>query len=365
MNIRYELLDKAKRKQLPQTDAPLPFGQLRTNHMFLVNYRDGKWSDPRIVPYGEIPLMPGAVCLHYGQTIFEGAKAFVHPDGELYLYRYEKNCARMNHSASNLCMPEIDIALQMEGTLRLLDIERDWCPSAPESSLYVRPFMFGTQDSLGVKSSSEYIFCVMLSPAGPYYAGGFSKAIRLLITTRYHRAVSGGTGTAKCGGNYAASLQAQEYAKEKGCAQVLYLDASNQTLEEVGTMNHYHVMDDGTFVIPAFNDSVLRSVTSESVLELGKMSDMPIKIKSRQEVIRLDDFMAGIKSGKIIEAGGFGTAAVISPVGSYLMEDGTEITVGDGKPGKHTVALYDYYSKMQCGKAPAPAGWLKKVEHYQ
>ena len=365
MNIRYELLDKASQRTLPESKEPLPFGQLRTNHMFVTNFKDGAWTDARIVPYGAFSLMPGALCLHYGQTIFEGAKAFIHDDGELYLYRYEKNCVRMNHSAENLCMPTIPVELQMEGTLRLLDIERAWCPNMPESSLYIRPFMFATQDSLGVKTSAEYIFCVMLSPAGPYYAGGFSKANRLLITTRYHRAVSGGTGTAKCGGNYAASLQAQEYAHDQGCAQVLYLDATNQTLEEVGTMNHYHVEKDGTFVIPTFNDSVLRSITSESIVELAQMNNLPIKIKAKQETVRLDKFLADIKSGNIVEAGGIGTAAVVSPVGSYLLESGEIITVGDGNIGPHSRALYEYFSGMQTGKQPAPEGWMKKVERYQ
>ncbi len=366
MNIRYELLDKAKRRSLAPSGEPLPFGQLRTNHMFVVNFRDGAWVDPRIVPYAEFSLFPGALCFHYGQTIFEGAKAFIHPDGELYLFRYEKNCERMNHSAENLCMPTIPVELQMEGTLRLLDVERDWCPTMPESSLYIRPFMFASEDSLGVKTASAYIFCVMLSPAGPYYPGGFSKANRLLITARYHRAVSGGTGTAKCGGNYAASLQAQTYAHDHDCAQVLYLDATNRTIEEVGTMNHYHVEKDGTFVIPAFNDSILRSITSESVLELAAMSDLPLKIKARQETVRLDKFLADVRSGAITEAGGLGTAAVVSPVGSYLMgESGEVITVGDGGIGPHSRALYEYYNGMQLGKQPAPRGWVKKVERFQ
>ncbi len=364
MNIRLDLLGKAKMRSLPQTSEPLPFGQLRTNHMFVVNYKDGEWRDPRIVPYGPFEMMPGAMCLHYGQTIFEGAKAFIHDDGELYLFRYEKNCERMNHSARNLCMAEIPVEMQMEATLRLLDIERAWCPTMPESSLYIRPYMFATQDSLGVKASNEYIFCIMLSPAGPYYPGGFSHPLKLLITQRYHRAVSGGTGTAKCGGNYAASLQAQEYAKSKGCGQVLYLDATNQTLEEVGTMNHYHVMADGTFVIPTFNDSVLKSITSQSVLELAQMDNLPIKVKARQETIRLDKFIADIKAGNIVEAGGFGTAAVISPVGMYALEDGTELTVGNGKTGPLSQALYDYYSQMQIGRQPAPEGWLKMVPHF-
>ena len=360
MTIRYELLDKGLRKQLPKTDKPLPFGQLRTNHMLLIDYRDGQWVDPRIVPYGPLSLMPGAMCLHYGQTIFEGAKAFIHNNGEIYLFRYDKNCERLNHSARNLCMPEVPVDLQMEGALRLIDVERDWCPDMPESSLYVRPFMFATQDSLGVKPAAEYIYCVMLSPAGPYYPGGFSRPVRLLITKKYHRAVSGGTGTSKCGGNYAASLQAQQYAKNAGCDQVLYLDASNQFLEEVGTMNHYHVEKDGTFVIPTFNDSILKSITSSSALELAGMG----KIKARQENIHLNAFLAQLKSGEIIEAGGFGTAAVVSPVGSYALEDGTEYIVGNGEVGVHSRNFYDFYSGMQIGRTPAPEGWLVHVPRY-
>lgn len=360
MNIRYEILDKSLQRQLPKTDTPLPFGQLRTNHMLLVNYKDGEWQDPRIVPYGPVSLMPGAMGLHYGQTIFEGAKAFIHADGEIYLFRYHKNCERMNHSARNLCMPEVPVDLQMEGALRLIDLERGWCPDMPESSLYVRPFMFATQDSLGVKPASEYIYCVMLSPAGPYYPGGFSRPVRLLITKKYHRAVSGGTGTSKCGGNYAASLQAQLHAKNMGCDQVLYLDASNQFLEEVGTMNHYHVEKDGTFVIPAFNDSILKSITSSSALELAAMG----KIKARQENIRLDSFLTQLKAGEIIEAGGFGTAAVVSPVGSYAMEDGSEYTVGNGEVGEHSRNFYSFYSGMQTGNVPAPEGWLVHVPRY-
>lgn len=364
MNIRYELQDKSLQRSLPETKEPLPFGQLRTNHMFLMNYRDGAWVDPRIVPYGEIALMPGAMCLHYGQTIFEGAKAFIHDDGEIHLFRYDKNCERLNHSARNLCMPEVPVADQMEATLRLVDVERTWCPNMPESSLYIRPFMFATQDSLGVKPAAEYIYCIMLSPAGPYYPGGFSKAIRLLITGKYHRAVSGGTGTAKCGGNYAASLQAQEYAHKNGCAQVLYLAADNQTIEEVGTMNHYHVEKDGTFIIPAFNDSILKSVTSQSVLELAGMTGFPVSIKARQETIQVDKFLADVKSGAIMEAGGFGTAAVISPVGSYMLESGEIITVGSGEIGEHSRAFYEYYSNMQIGRKPAPKGWLTHVPKY-
>ena len=360
MKIEYQLLEKSKQKQPVPSMKGIPFGSIRTNHMFVMDYEDGQWKAPRIVPYGPFSIDPGAICLHYAQEIFEGAKAYRHEDGEIRLFRMNKNAERFNHSAAELMMPSVPVDLHMEAVMRLIDVERDWCPNEPESALYIRPFMFGTQDSLGVKISNKYIFCIMLSPCGPYYAGGFSKAIKLLVTSKFHRAVSGGTGTAKCGGNYAASLKPADYAHKMGAEQVLYLDASNQYIEEVGTMNHYHVMKDGTFVIPEFNDSILRSVTSQSVLELAEKG----KIKTRTEHIRIDKFIEGVKNGEIIEAGGFGTAAVISPVGSYLFDDGSEITVGNGKVGEHSKSLYSLYSAIQLGKLPAPDGWLQTVPRY-
>ena len=360
MKIDYQLLEKNAQKQPVTTMKGVPFGSIRTNHMFVMNYEDGEWKNPRIVPYGPFSISPGAICLHYAQEIFEGAKAYRHEDGELRLFRMDKNAARFNHSAAELMMPQVPEDLHMEAVMRLIDVERAWCPNEPESALYIRPFMFGTQDSLGVKVSNSYIFCIMLSPCGPYYPGGFSKAIRLLITEKFHRAVSGGTGTAKCGGNYAASLKPAAHAHAMGAEQVLYIDASNQYIEEVGTMNHYHVLKDGTFIIPQFNDSILKSITSQSVLELAGMG----KVKARSERIRLDEFIAGVKNGEIIEAGGFGTAAVISPVGSYIFDDGETITVGSGEVGEHSRNLYKMYTDIQTGKIPAPAGWMQTVPRY-
>ena len=360
MEIRYDLLPAQERKSPPPADSPLGFGVLRTNHMFLMNYSGGAWREPRIVPYGPVPLMPGAMCLHYGQTLFEGAKAFRHADGEIYLFRFDKNAERLNHSAEILCMPSIPPALQEEAALSLIDVERDWCPSIQESSLYIRPFMFATQDALGVKPSDEYIFCIILSPSGPYYPGGFSNAGTLLISKNFHRAAPGGTGSSKAGGNYAASLRAGEYAHTRGAQQVLYLDVTNTHVEEAGAMNHYHVLKDGTFIIPEFTDSILRSITSLSVLELAAAG----KLRARQEHISLDSLLAGIRSGDVTEAGGFGTAAVVSPVGRYILEDGSEFVVGDGGVGPHSRALYTLYSGMQTGAAPAPQGWLRKVERY-
>jgi branched-chain amino acid aminotransferase, group II len=360
MEIRYELLPKDQQKSPMKDETRLGFGQIRTNHMFLADYRGGEWHDPRIVPYGPFSLMPGAMCLHYSQAIFEGAKAFRHPDGEVRLFRYDKNISRFNLSAETLCMPEMPEDLHWEAILRLLDVEREWCPSIPASSLYIRPFMFASQDSLGVKPSAEYLFCIMVSPSGPYYPGGFSQAVSLLVSKKYHRAAPGGTGAAKTGGNYAASLRPCEVAHAAGCAQVLYLDVNNTMIEEAGSMNHFHVLKDGTFIIPEFDDCILTSITSSSVLELAAAG----VLKARQEVVPLEGFLEGIRSGEIIECGGFGTAAVISPVGRYVFENGDSIKVGDGTPGKHSTNLYNLYSSFQSGQKEAPMGWMRNVPHF-
>ncbi|SHN71055.1 branched-chain amino acid aminotransferase [Desulfovibrio litoralis] len=366
MKFDYQLLEKSKQKEAIKTIKGVPFGSVRTNHMFLMDYAKGEWKNARIVPYGEINLPAGALCLHYGQAIFEGIKAFRQADGSIKLWRADKNAMRINHSATIMCMPHIPVELQLECIQRLIDVERDWCPNEPDAAMYIRPFMFATYDSLGVKVSCTYTYCIMLSPCGPYYSGGFDKAIRLVITDKFHRAVAGGTGTAKCVGNYGASLRPGEYAKSRGADQVLYLDASNTYLEEAGTMNHYNVLKDGTFIIPAFNDSILRSITSETILELAEMGTelSTGKLKARLEQIPLNDFINGLKSGEIIEAGGFGTAAVVSPVGSYLMDDDTVHTVADGKVGKYSRALYEYYTAMQNGTKESPKGWLLDVPKF-
>ena len=357
MKIRYDLRPRAQRRSTPfRPQGVLSFGQLRTDHMFLMEYVDGAWVDPRIVPYGPLSLAPGAVVLHYSQEIFEGAKAYLHPDGEIYAFRIDRNAARMNRSAEGICMPTIPPQDQVEAVLALLDVERLWYPEQEGASLYIRPFMIGTQDSLGVHPSNRYLFCVFLSPSGPYYPKGFQEPVKLLITTRFHRAAPGGTGAMKTGGNYAASLRAGEVAHRMGAAQVLYLDAAgDRFIEEAGAMNHYHVTRDGQLVIPTFSDSILRSVTSESVLELGRET---LGVEARQDRIALDAFLAGLEEGSIVEAGGLGTAAVVSAVGSYVFDDGREVQVGDGRIGPHTRHVYEVLSAMQRGQRPAPQGWL-------
>ncbi|MCG8530100.1 MAG: branched-chain amino acid aminotransferase [Desulfovibrionales bacterium] len=356
MNITLDLLPEEKRNHecLLEMDS-LSFGQMRSDHMFLVDFEDGEWKDARVVPYQNFEIAPGAMVLHYGQAIFEGAKAFKLGD-EICTWRFDKNAERLNDSARILCMPEIPVEIQMEGLMRLLDVERDWCPSIEEASLYIRPFMFATQDSLGVHPSAKYTYCIMLSPSGPYYAGGFQNTVTLLVTEKFHRATPGGTGAAKACGNYAASLRAAEFAKSKGCAQVLYLDTTNTFLEEVGAMNHFHIMKDGSIIIPEFTDTILKSITSQSILELFP--------NARQERINIHEFLKGIENGDIIEAGGFGTAAVITPVGKYVTDDGKEYVVGNGEIGEHTRAIYEKYTSMQRGETEAPEGWLRRVPRY-
>jgi branched-chain amino acid aminotransferase len=360
MKIRLDLKPAAQRRSAPfRPEGPLSFGQVRTDHMFLMDYEDGAWKDPRIVPYGPFSLAPGAVVLHYAQEIFEGAKAFRHADGEIHAFRIDKNAERLNRSAPGVCMPTIPVADQVQAILALLDVERRWFPEQEGASFYIRPFMIGTQDSLGVKQSTTYTFCVFLSPSGPYYPKGFTEPIKLLISKRFHRAAPGGTGAVKTGGNYAASLRAGVVAHELGASQVLFLDTTDTFIEEAGAMNHYHVTRDGKLVIPTFTDTILRSVTSESVLALGKAA---LGVETVQERIPLAGFLDGLKSGAIREAGGFGTAAVVSPVGAYVFEDRSEVKVGDGGIGPVTRRVYDAITSIQLGKAPAPAGWLFKAE---
>ena len=360
MDIRYQLKPRSARRQKPfRPDAPLPFGQLRTDHMFLMDYVDGQWVDPRIVPYGPLSLAPGAVVLHYAQEIFEGAKAFRHPDGEIYGFRIDKNAERVNASAPGVCMPTLPVADQVQAILALLDVDRLWFPEQEGASIYIRPFMIGTQDSLGVKPSSRYLYCVILSPSGPYYPAGFTKPVKLLVTKRFHRAAPGGTGCYKTGGNYAASLRAGEAAHALGASQVLYLDTTDTFIEEAGAMNHFHVTRGGKLVIPTFTETILRSITSLSVLELGAQG--ALGVEAVQERVRLDQFLDGVRSGEIQEAGGLGTAAVVSPVGAYVFDDGQSLQVGDGGIGPVTRRVFQAITDIQLGRGPAPEGWMFKA----
>ena len=359
MDIKYNLKPASERRTEQFTpEGDVGFGKLRTDHMFLMDYSEGEWRNPRIVPYGPFEMAPGAMALHYGQSIFEGAKAFMHEDKEIYTFRINKNAERMNRSADIVCIPNIDEAAQVQAIQALIDVDRLWFPMQKGACLYIRPFIFATEDRLSVSPSQKYTFCVVLSPSGAYYATGVNNGIRLLISTKFHRAVSGGTGASKAAGNYAASLRAGKAAAEYGAAQVLYLDSTNTQIEEVGAMNHFHVLKDGTVIIPTFTDTILKSITSQSIMEMGHLLGCEI----RQETVMLDKFIADIESGEIIEAGGFGTAAVVSPVSSYIFEDGRIVTVGDGTVGPNIQRIYKVFTDIQKGAIKGPEGWVKRVE---
>lgn len=360
MNIDYQLETGPKLRKTPFVpDGPLGFGKARSNHMFLMDFSEGQWHDARIVPYGPMPnIMPGAVCLQYGQEIFEGIKAFKHPDNELYTFRIMENARRLNHSADIMCMPHIPIEDQITAVHTLLDVDRLWYPDQEGAALYIRPFMIGTEDSVQVHESATYTFGVFLSPSGAYYPQGFNDTIPLLITKRFHRAVRGGTGSAKAGGNYGGTLRPAALAKSWGAKQVLYLDEANVFIEEAGAMNHYHVTRDGTVVIPEFTETILKSVTATSMIELSDR----LGHKVIQESITLDEFIDGVRSGDIVEAGGLGTGAGVAPVGRYIFDDGSEpIIVGNGKIGEVSRNMYDLLTGIQRGKLSAPKDWLQPV----
>lgn len=358
MDITYKLKSTAERRTTAFTpNGDVGFGKLRTDHMFVMDYYNEQWQDPRIIPYGPFDMAPGAMSLHYGQSIFEGVKAFKHQDGEIYTFRLDKNASRMNESAKIVCIPPLPEQYFIDGVNALIDADRLWFPEQSGACLYIRPFIFATEDRLSVSPSNQYTFCVMLSPSGAYYADGVENAIRLLISNKYHRAVSGGTGASKAAGNYAASLRAGKAASQYGAAQVLYLDSTNTQIEECGAMNHFHILKDGTIIIPTFTDTILKSITSQSIMELSDMLGMPV----RQESVKLDQFISDLQAGNIIEAGGFGTAAVVSAVGSYIFENGNIVTVGDGKVGKYIRKIYQLYTDIQTGKIKGPSGWVKPV----
>ena len=359
LNIKYDLKSAFERRSIQFIpDTVLPFGKLRTDHMFLIDYDGERWINPRIVPYGDLSISPGAVCLNYAQGIFEGAKAFKHPDGKIYTFRIDQNARRMNLSAEIMCIPQISENDQIEGIHSLIDVDRLWFPEQEGASLYIRPLIFGTEDALGVRPSKTYTFCVFLSPSGPYYIDGFTKPVKLLITQQYHRAVPGGSGSAKAAGNYGASLRVGEFAHEFGAAQALYLDTSNTLIEEAGAMNHFHVTADGKIIIPEFTDTILRSITARSVLELGEVLQAVVK----QERIPLEEFILKVRDREILEAGGLGTAAVVTAVGAYVFEDRRELQVGEGDIGAVTRRIYETITGIQTGKLTAPSGWMQRVE---
>lgn len=341
-------------KQKPDF-SNLGFGKYFTDHMLVMDYADGKWGEMEIIPYDTFSLSPSTTVLHYAQGIFEGCKAYKNAEGKITLFRPEENFKRFNRSAERLCMPTVDEDAVLEGLKKLIEIESDWIPTDIGKALYVRPTMIGTDPALGVHASHSYKFFIILSPVGAYYAHGLTPT-KIYIEDQYVRAAIGGTGEAKCMGNYAASLKAGEEANAKGFDQVLWLDAKDRKYaEEVGSMNIFFVID-GVVVTPMLNGSILPGITRKSAIEVLK--DMGYKVEERK--VSVDELIEAYECGKLNECFGTGTAAVISPVGQ-LTYKGRDMIVNGGKMGDITTKLYDAITGIQVGKYADKFGWVVKV----
>ncbi|HZV80858.1 MAG TPA: branched-chain amino acid aminotransferase [Geobacteraceae bacterium] len=347
--------DKLKAKIADETQ--LGFGRYFTDRMLLIEWRAGQgWCDARIKPYEPFVLDPACMVFHYAQEIFEGLKAYRRADGRVALFRPEMNARRFNCSADRLCMPEIPEELFLRGIEQLVSLEKEWIPTAAGTSLYIRPAMIAVEPVLGVKPSEHYYFYVILSPVGAYYAAGFSP-VSIMVEDRYVRAVPGGTGAAKTGGNYASSLKAGLEAKKKGFDQVLWLDGREQRyIDEVGAMNMFFVYDRKIVTAP-LTGSILDGVTRDSVLKLA----VTLGYEVEERPIDINDLMADIKVGRVTEAFGSGTAAVISPVGRLCYKSET-LQLGGGNVGAVTLTLYDSLTGIQTGRLEDTFGWIKFVD---
>lgn len=345
----------ASPKPKPDPGA-LVFGKTFTDHMFLMDCDGAEgWHNPRIVPYGPLSLDPSAMVFHYAQEVFEGMKAYRAPDGGVQLFRPMENVRRLNSSCQRLCIPPLPEGLTLEAIKTLARLEADWVPSAPATSLYLRPFVIATEASLGVHASHSYLFAIIASPVGSYYPEGINP-VKIYVEGSDVRAVRGGTGYTKCGGNYAASIRAGERAEQNGFSQVLWLDGiERKYIEEVGSMNVLFKLD-GAVVTPALTGSVLPGITRKSCLELLRSWG----ITAEERSISAQELFDAAESGRLEEAFGSGTAAVISPIGEMAWED-RRVQVGDGQIGPLTQRLYDTLTGIQWGTLPDPYGWVVKL----
>ncbi len=355
MEIKVER--RAVLKEKPAKGTPLGFGTIFTDYMFIMNYDEGEgWHDPRIVPYGPIELDPAAMCLHYGQEVFEGMKAYRADDGRVLLFRPDRNMARLNSSNDRLCIPLIDEAFAIEAIKKLVDIEKDWIPEEKDSSLYIRPFIFAVDPKLGVHSAHHLLFMVIVSPVGAYYPQGIDP-VNIYVENSYVRAVRGGMGYVKTAGNYAASLKAQVEAEKINYTQVLWLDGvERKYIEEVGTMNVFFKID-GEIITPSLDGSTLPGVTRMSSIEL--LRSWGLKVTERK--LAIDEVVEAAKSGKLEEAFGTGTAAVISPIGELRYGD-YNMVINNGQIGEVAQKLYDQLTGIQWGRLPDTFGWTVEVK---
>lgn len=344
-----------QQKKVKPDFSKLGFGKYFTDHMLIMDYKDGAWCEPEIVPYSSFSLDPSTCVLHYGQGIFEGLKAYKNAEGKITMFRPYDNFKRMNRSAERLCMPTIDVDKMVEWLKELILVDEDWIPTAPGTALYIRPTMVATDAMLGVHPGHSYRFFIILSPVGSYYPNGLQPT-KILVEKEYVRAPLGGTGEAKCMGNYAASLLAGDIANKKGYEQVLWLDSNeHKYVEEVGAMNMFFVFD-GVVKTPALVGSILPGITRDSVLKILRSEGKPVE----ECRISVDEIVKMNEEGKLDEAFGSGTAAVISPVG-VLNIGGEDKVINNFEMGPITSYLYDKLTGIQYGRYEDPFGWVVKV----
>jgi len=333
------------------------FGKHFTDHMVTATWTpDAGWHDARLQAYGPISLDPAAAVLHYAQEIFEGLKAYRHADGSVWAFRPDANGERFARSARRLALPEMAVEDFIASIEVLVQTDQAWVPSERETSLYLRPFMFAAEAFLGVRPAADVRYVLIASPVGPYFSGGI-RPVSIWLSSNYTRAAVGGTGAAKCGGNYAASLAAQVEASERGCEQVCFLDAvERRWVEELGGMNLYFVHADGRLVTPELTGTILEGVTRSSILELAKEQGLDVE----ERRVGIDEWRDGVASGAITEVFACGTAAVITPVGKVKSAN-AEWTIGDGTPGPVTMRLREELVGIQYGHRPDPHGWVYKI----
>ena len=347
--------NKNRGKMPPENE--LGFGKVFSDHMFIMDYDEGQgWHDARIVPFGCISIHPASTVLHYGAEVFEGLKAYRTASGDIRLFRPTENIKRLNSSAERLCLPLVDEDEMLEILKTYVKYEAEWVPRSFGTSLYLRPFMFGNDETLGVHTIKRATFMIIASPSGSYYKEGINP-VKIMIESDDVRAVKGGTGYVKCGGNYGASTRAGARAEKKGYSQVLWLDGvERKYIEEVGAMNVMFKID-GEIVTPALTGSILPGITRKSCIEV--LGDLGYKVSER--LISVDELVLALKEGRLEEAWGTGTAAVVSPIGKLMYND-VEYVINEGKIGDITAKLYDILTSIQWGKIEDKYGWIEEIK---
>jgi branched-chain amino acid aminotransferase len=334
------------------------FGRVFTDHMVTIRYSDAKgWYDAKVGPRAPLTLDPATAVLHYAQEIFEGLKAYRLADGSMALFRPEQNARRFQRSANRLAMPELPEEMFLQACKQLVQVDKDWFPPIDGGSIYLRPFMIASEVFLGVKPSAEYLFMVIASSAGNYFKSG-APAISIWVSEQYTRAARGGTGAAKCGGNYAASLVAQSEAIRQGCDQVVFLDAAeHRWVEELGGMNLFFLFDDGSLLTPPADGTILEGITRDSVLTLARAQGLNV----REERYAMDQWRADAESGRLVEVFACGTAAVVTPVGTVKSTQGN-FTIGAGGAGQMTQKIRTKLVDIQRGAAVDTHGWVQRID---